>query len=166
MKEALAIKLPSEVGEGVKSLMVALAQDVRPNNGTEVWPGIAELARRMAVTERTAKRRKAAAIQAGLIRAERRPRRDGSGRTSDLIHLVFLEGDSRFERVDSRGQQVSSRNRTVQEDHLGVQGDELGFSRGRSGRFKVTHVSPEQEESKKVEQEDKKRRRGARQAGT
>jgi Helix-turn-helix domain len=97
MKRALAVSEMSqddgktrEVAAGVKLLLAALAQDVRPSNGFEVWPGVETLADRMGVSKRTAERRKAAAIEAGLINAVPRQGSKGRGRTSDLIRLDFL----------------------------------------------------------------------------
>jgi hypothetical protein len=76
---------------GVALLLVTLASYVRPENGADVFPGVKTLADRMGCDVRTARRRKTAARRLGLISVKPRERREGRGRSSDLIHLDFLD---------------------------------------------------------------------------
>jgi hypothetical protein len=139
MKEAM--KLREVPNEGVKLLLVALAQDVRPGNGCDVWPGLKTLAGRMGVARRTAERRKAAAIRAGLISATPRHRREGRGRTSDLIHLDFLD--------DQPDNSCRAGRATINPTDLDDQPDSLGTSNPTTGVGGL-----EKEERKESEQEE------------
>jgi hypothetical protein len=138
-----AMKLAQKVHckGGVKLLLIALAQDVRPNNGIEVWPGIRTVAARMGVHERTAQRRKTKAIEAGLIAAEPRQRSEGRGRTSDLIRLNFLATTP----ASSCRHGQATTNPTDQSD----QPDRLATTNPTTGVGGL-----EQEGSKKLEQEE------------
>src|SRR4051794_39977032 len=104
MKVALRTETPHH---GVKLLLVALAQDVRPDNGIEVWPGYKRLSDRMGgEPRRNVERWKAAAKNAGLISVEPRWREGSRGRTSDLTRLHFLD-----QSVSGDGMNVGSSTR-------------------------------------------------------
>jgi len=120
--------------------LIALASEVRRENGIEVWPGINRLAQRLNVSRSTVIRLKKTAKAAGLIDYARRSRGEGNGtgRSSDLIRLLFLQGRT---AMPPRSSDTQGRN-------PGPQGRNLNGSRSHSHATRTRSTEPEEQNQK------------------